>query len=195
MGQSEIEPKTVDELLKELNANFTLNGLTINPLIFFQLSGGENSITDGLGIFLSLDILQGQSSNTFYCDSCEGKTEVMFPNEEGIMRSYFSYKYEGKTQNNIHVVSTSESGEGSGVWGSILFVEFKKYNIMKDGRLFETICISLVGEAIGTSFFGQYGRKHDIEIDKNRVSVTYILNDLDEKGIENITAEIIKYDF
>lgn len=194
-GQSLENNNEIQKYFEELNIEFSIDGKTVNPLIIYHFTGGDADMSDGPGIYQSVNILEAQESNTFYCDSCLGTKQFYFEHVDGRYYGEFLYEYHGRTLSGVHVVSTSCNGGGTGVWGSILFLKVVKKNSIRNGVKCEIICLDLIGEAPANTFFGRHGRENSLYIDKNRVSIVYINNELDAQGIEKITTEVKEYEF
>lgn len=193
---SQSESKTqIDSLIDELNNKFTLNGQPINPRVIHDLTGGDFDMSDG-PIITALDLKKANESNRYFCDSCLGRYDIDFGSDkDGNSLGRFSYKYLGKTVNNIHVIETSGDGGGSGSWSFILFLSVQKRNAYVMGEKQEQLILNLEGSADGSSGSGLYGTSSKIAIEQNTVTIDYVTNEADENGKEKVTNSSKQFKF
>ena len=112
------------ELLKEAEANFTLNGKPIHPGCVQEF---EVSLADSPPpIVKAVDVASCVSSNKFYMPYSVGENGyISYENAEPSgEKEYFAYKYIGRASSGIHILDTKYSGGGTLVAMTIYLIRF-----------------------------------------------------------------------
>ena len=93
----------------------------INPLIVFDLYGWLSDTGDSV---VSVDIDGSNESNRYFADSIEVQESSGASPTVRAARGdeAFSYQYLGRSFTGIHLLRVGQSGGGSGIFNSILFV-------------------------------------------------------------------------
>lgn len=122
VGCSSEESQFADIQQEELPFSF-IHEPYIHPRIIQDLT---TWLSDGGDQVVAINLLDAQNSNRYF-----GDVEV---NEEGEEHPFvyfegenerFGYRYIGRTEGGVHVLYTSDSGGGSGVFKSLMFVVFE----------------------------------------------------------------------
>ncbi|MBA3813716.1 MAG: hypothetical protein H0X26_04380 [Alphaproteobacteria bacterium] len=121
-----------DQNLNCVQKYFVIDGRPINPMIIKDLS---TWISDGGDQVVSIDLLDSQNSNKYYCEGYNLKkqgnyysVEVEIPSEakDHVSREIFYYDVEGITNNGVYIIQTAWNGGGSGTFYNLLFVRIRK---------------------------------------------------------------------
>jgi hypothetical protein len=119
---------------------FVVYGEAINPKIIEELNG---LISDSHSQVISIDLLNSQNSNRFFnADPISIEKHGQFykvtkkstPVKDDAA-STFSYAVEGHTKNGIYIIKTVESGGGSGVFPTLLFLKLREDKSLDVGKL------------------------------------------------------------
>ena len=126
----ENKPLSFFEQVACAKSTFSVQGRPINPRIIQELLTGLSDTGDQI---VSIDLLDSQNSNRFFVSQENISVEpfgkffkVSYKDPECDPSCQFSYVVQGKTDNGLYVLTTSESGEGSGVFNSLLLLKIKE---------------------------------------------------------------------
>jgi hypothetical protein len=141
-----------ESALKEANDNFTYQSKPIHPGLVQQFMSRISDPAEPTTI--TVDVAAGHSNQ--YDDDevvAKGKNICTKPDKDG---ESFCYEWLGKMANGIHVLSTGDSGGGSGDFEDLVFVQFTIGNgINLDGKKYKQLLMSVVREyALGDRYGG-----------------------------------------
>lgn len=166
--------------LEEVNKNFNFRGAYINPKLVFLFIQWLN---DDKPPVMSIDIAATNvGTNQFYSDVAPYKTTtdyVVLEDKESGSIEYYSYKWLGMLNNQIHVLQCVEnSSNGSGQFINLLFVRFNiaKYNM--NGEIYNQLLMN----NISVYFLGDR-TETNIKLDKNNNLVKLQYNNSNGKLI------------
>lgn len=103
------------------NKYFSVGGEPISPQIIKALTADLSDMNDPI---ISIDLIVAQHSNRFCCveeisiRKQTNSSSVFFFRQN---KESFGYQYVGKTSSGVHIILTSYSGGGSGVFKSLYF--------------------------------------------------------------------------
>ena len=139
---SAVEPKSN---LAEADASFTYKGKPIHPGLVQEFSSW---ISDpGLPTTITVDI-SAPHRNEYSADVTVDGKSICMDTEDGDGKKdggYFCYEHLGKLANGLHVLKTSASGGGSGVFQDLFFVKFAKgEGYAEEGKKYKRLLMSIV---------------------------------------------------
>jgi len=152
--------------LEEANKYFTFRSLPINPRVLMQFIPW---ISDSRPSIMSIDLLSANHGTNQFGDSDALKKREDGSVDVDFERGKIGYKWIGKLNNNVHLLKFYESGGGSGVFSSLIFVKFEIRDFVNDSKKYKQLLITCLRHN------GLSDRaKTDIKLDKqnNRVYVS-----------------------
>lgn len=132
-------------LLNELNSHFTFNGEAINPKLIAEFFPPINSDEPAI---MSINLSGVNNSNKYYLDNAIKKdVDNTIEYVEKIEHTYetIGYKWLGKLNNNIHVLKCYWNGGGSGIFSSLVFVNFTPAIFKNNAEIINQININCQG--------------------------------------------------
>jgi hypothetical protein len=123
-AQSRVDSSGVGMQMSEANRFFTYKTEPINPRAIQELLPW---MSDGLPGPIAIDLEGTVNSNRYYGDVAkenDGSVSIDL-SKNGVGEGSFRYLHIGMLANGTHVVETWQSGGGSGVFTSLLFVTFQ----------------------------------------------------------------------
>ena len=132
-------------LLAELNTNFTFNGEIVNPKLIAEFFPPINSDEPAI---MSINLSGVNNSNKYYlANSIKKEKDSTIEYVEKIENTYetIGYKWLGKLNNNVHVLSCFWNGGGSGIFSSLVFVNFTPAIFKNNGEIINQININCQG--------------------------------------------------
>jgi hypothetical protein len=169
---------------------FSYSGQPIHPKIIEDLT---TWLSDGGDQVVSISLDDSQQCNRYFGDikikPIEGENPYIFYREEG---SYFGYQYLGNTDSGVNILGISESGGGSGIFKSLLFVKIEEdygitfnddTNVIKKDR--KRILVKKLGSVIlGDRYSGE------LKIEGNRLLIGKDTGDFANGSERNRIIEI-----
>lgn len=160
---------SANEMLDEVNANFTYKGEPIHPRLIHEFS---NWLSDGVSpVVTTIDIIAAFDTNEYPQSELKKRDEWIYSETEemdGDVRLYesFDYKWLGKMDNDIHVLETGSSGGGSGFFMDLMLIRFSEGEILVENKQEKQLLMSIVGiYSLGDRYDG------DIKVYSDRVVV------------------------
>lgn len=166
IAENNMSKPVINADLEEVNKNFTFREAYINPKLVFLFIQWLN---DDKPPVMSIDIAATNvGTNQFYTDVAPYKTTTGYvvledKDKEYGTTEYYSYKWLGMLNNQIHVLQCVEnSSNGSGQFINLLFVRFNiaKYNM--NGEIYNQLLMN----NISVYFLGDR-TETNIKLDKN----------------------------
>jgi hypothetical protein len=135
----------IPSVLVEANTRFTHNGKPIHPGLVRLFESGWLS-DSGRPVVVSVDVSAGARSNQFSDRDVTVREDNMYmvAGED----SWFAYRWAGQSSNHVHVLVVSTGGGGgSGVFTSLLFVQFQFHDAQgfSDGQRYAQLLLKLLG--------------------------------------------------
>jgi len=145
-----------DRTLAEARAHFRHAGEPINPGLVKRFLPW---LSDSVPITVEVDVAAGQESNEFSDRGSVGPGGwVTLTDKDEAARggSLFSYRHLGGLTNGVQVLWVNESGGGSGVFMSLMFIRFSRGTGFSDGRPDDQLGMRCVGQqALGDRYRGE----------------------------------------
>ena len=132
-------------LIAELNNNFTFNGETVNPKLIAEFFSPINSDEPAI---MSINLSGTNHSNKYFLYSKvikEADSSVRYVEKNEYEEETIGYKWLGKLDNNTHILKCFWNGGGSGLFSSLLFVDFTTMMFNDNGKIFKQININCTG--------------------------------------------------
>ena len=179
--------------LIEVNQHFTYRGKPINPCYIYEIT--ENELGKDENVISSIDISyastlkkyqnfgnpnnpsEGEEFRIMECkrngDCKITWRKVTDRSEDGTYSyelGYFSYKWRGKLNNGVHVLSTVTNGGGTADAVELLFIKFEEKEYYKDGIKAKRLFLTKVSEK-------SLGEPSDLSVklekEQNKVTIHY----------------------
>ncbi|MDB5338714.1 MAG: hypothetical protein JWN70_4333 [Planctomycetaceae bacterium] len=149
----------LQQQLVELNRDFAEGRRLINPRAILDLIEGF-VIPTGRGP-IGIDVEGSRNSNRYNCEAEYNKERKSahfdFKKYDPTKSGWFSYQHLGQMANGCHVVETSHSGGGSGIFSALLILECAiEYEYGEDGKREGRLVIKRRGEyELGDRYQGE----------------------------------------
>jgi hypothetical protein len=124
-----------------------VEGSAVHPGCIRELT---TELADSMPVVAGIDIVGCRDSNE-YASEYETSGQVLRWRDPTSTRgAYFQYEYLGSLSNGVHVVMTADSGGGSGIFQSLLFLRVGQATVLEDGKPRVRQMLTLVGsESVG----------------------------------------------
>ena len=128
--------------IQEANEKFAYNGKPIHPGLIQEFSSWISD--SGEPTTISVDVAANHRNEYFEDDMKIRDNGVIVLQKEG-EQEYFYYKWLGRLNNGLHVLSVGEGGGGSGVFQDLFFVRFDIGNgFTSEGERYERLLMTIV---------------------------------------------------
>jgi hypothetical protein len=113
-------PAPVQQLLREVNAHFTVQGKPVHPRLVEKF---QTFLSDsGPPAVISVDLLAATANgNEYYEPNVKVQDSVVSVEHKDPQGSSFAYKWLGMVRPGLHVVETFASGGGTGIFMDLYF--------------------------------------------------------------------------
>ena len=124
------------------NPGLVWDGSAVHPGCIRELT---TDLADPAPVSAAID-LQGCQRSNRYTSAIEVEGSVLrWRDPNGGGRGYFEYEYLGALASGVHIVRVGESGGGSGVFQSLLFLRTVVGEVLEDGRQRVRYLLTLIG--------------------------------------------------
>lgn len=123
------------------------DGTAVHPGCIQELT---TDLADPTPVVAAVDLEGCRRSNRFASSAEIDGRVLRWRNPDGEGRGYFQYEYLGVLANGVHVVRVEDSGGGSGVFHSLLFLRTSRRPVLEGGRQRVRHILTVVGsEGLG----------------------------------------------
>jgi len=165
----------IESAFKEANDKFTYQGKPIHPGLVQQFMSWMSD--PGEPTTITVDVA-AKHPNQYDDDEVDvkGKNICTKPDKDS---AFFCYQWLGKMANGIHVLSTGDSGGGSGDFEDLVFVRFTIGDVINlDGQKYKQLLMTVVREYnLGDRYGG------DIKVLTDKVLIKASTNTANEQVI------------
>ena len=150
--------------VKEIQEHFTIKGEPIHPFVFRDFEG---YMSDRRPVITAIDVLAGVNSNYYFSDDVK-KSPYGYMARDSDGQSHYHYSFLGRLENGLLVVRADSNGGGSGVFGTLYFLDvFVDTASDDEGKPYTRVNLKTVRTvAMGDRWGG------DITIDGNKVTIS-----------------------